>query len=200
MKKNLHSIEVGYQVEFKGDTPKLMEQVHGNRVLSLNGSPLKLEEADAVHTLVSEFPLSVFTADCIPLLFFTPDPRGPIAAAHCGWRGALSQIAKRVVDRCARGDLEVMFGPCILSCCFEVKEDFLLRFENEGQNTTPHLERRGEKKYFDLVNYVIQTQLNGVKIHRDFLCCTKCSSPPLPSYRRDGKTDPRIRSWIINHA
>lgn len=199
MKKIFGNIELGYITEPKGQAPKFVDQVHGDRIVSLDCVPPSLEKADGVLTTKREFPISIFTADCLPLLFFSQKENTPIAAIHCGWRGALAQIAKNAVNKLSSPELEVMLGPCLLPCCFEVKEDFIQLFKEQGQRVDSYLEKRNEKLYFDIVKYTIETQLTGVTIHKDFVRCTYCSSPELPSYRRNRSTDPRIRSWITQH-
>lgn len=197
MRLSFGNIEVGFGVEPKGQTPKLMNQVHGNGLVTLNELPVTPEDADGVLTDTANFPLSVFTADCIPLLFFSRQEESKIAAVHCGWRGALAKIASKTVVQLKSTTTEVAIGPAILQCCFEVKDDLISQFESKGMKLGSYLEKRNGNIYFDLIGFTIHTQLRDAKIHTDMVRCTKCSEPRLPSYRRDKSTDPRIRSWIV---
>lgn len=106
----------------------LMRQVHGDRILHLDGDgplPEALPECDG---LISDRPgvaLGVRTADCVPI-FFADRARRIIGAAHAGWRGTALGIAARMVETLAgrflshREDLTALIGPAIGPCCYQV--------------------------------------------------------------------------------
>ena len=85
-------------------------------------------EADALVTNVPGLTLTIFSADCIPTLYFDPVTRC-IGAAHAGWRGTALGIAAKAVERmvdcygCDRLDILAAVGPGISKCCFETHED-----------------------------------------------------------------------------
>ncbi len=192
----LHHIELGMEIEAKGKTPSLFQQVHGTKILEFPNSVTPTPEADGAFTFKSDLELYVFSADCMPVLFFGEDKADPIAAVHSGWRGTKDGILQKAVSTLAIvEELHVWIGPHIKSCCFEVKEDFLAEFKKAGRNPQPYL--RNWK--FDLLRFALETDLNLIpkkNRHLDEAICTMCSSPSLPSYRKQGNTDPRIRSWI----
>ncbi len=72
--------------------------------------------------------LVVYTADCIPVLFYDP-VRRVIAAVHAGWRGTAAGIATTAVERmkdvygCRPEDILAAVGPGIGPDCFETHED-----------------------------------------------------------------------------
>lgn len=197
-------VEYGFSVEAKGATAPLFRQVHGRKVIEL-ATPADLlraaaspEEADGAFTMLDGIELYTFTADCIPLLFFDAAPGGPRAAVHCGWRGAKLGIARHAVELLSRHakDLHVAIGPCLRGCCFEVKQDFVDEWRSAGRDIEPYLENRNGKRFCHLDRFVREVELGGVAMHTEQLRCTYCSSPELPSYRRNGGTDPRLRGWI----
>ena len=192
------NIEYGFEVEPRGTTFPLFKQVHGSHLVERDSSAGKEEEADGAFTFRQHFTLSVFTADCIPLLFFTEDPYDPIAAIHCGWKGAKDHIALKTMDKLfSKTKTHVAIGPAILKCCFEVRDDLVQAFKTGDQKIDPFLEKRGGKIFFDLLQFVKDTQLKRVEsFHEELVRCTHCSKPTLPSYRRDHDTNPNIRSWI----
>lgn len=198
MKLTFGNIEVGYEVEAKGKSSKCISQVHGATIAKYH--PSEVASADAVYTHQTEQSIHVYTADCIPLLFFSTSNEAPVLAAHCGWKGAMHRIAEKSLDFFHTDRPEVVIGPSILGCCFEVKNDFLEAFRKEGHSPESHLHKREKSLFFDLVGFVCDTQLKGAKIHRDFSRCTYCSEPQLPSYRRNRSTDPQIRSWILRKS
>ena len=75
-------------------------QVHGADVriiesdsdLNENG-----KEADGLITNLTATPLLIFTADCVPVVFY--DKKQNVAAlAHAGWRGTYGNIAGEMVN------------------------------------------------------------------------------------------------------
>ena len=72
--------------------------------------------------------LTIFTADCIPVLLYDPVKR-VIAAVHAGWRGTAQDIAGKAVDKmrqdygCQPENILAAIGPGISRCCFETHAD-----------------------------------------------------------------------------
>jgi hypothetical protein len=85
-------------------------------------------EADGLVTDVPGVCLTVFSGDCIPVLFYDP-VRRVVAAVHAGWRGTAAGIAARAVEvmardyGCAPGDILAAIGPGISPCCFQTHRD-----------------------------------------------------------------------------
>lgn len=85
-------------------------------------------EGDGLITDEPGLCLTVFSADCIPLLFFDPK-RKVIAAAHAGWKGTALGIAAQTVKQmineyhCCPSDILAAIGPGISRCCFETHQD-----------------------------------------------------------------------------
>lgn len=85
-------------------------------------------EADGLVTNVPGLCLTVFSADCVPVLLHDP-VRRCIAAVHSGWRGTALSIAVRAVEQmtadygCAPGHILAAIGPSISACCFETHAD-----------------------------------------------------------------------------
>ncbi len=85
-------------------------------------------EADALITDVPGIALTVFSADCLPILLYDPQRR-VAGAVHAGWRGTSLGIVTRTVERmvecfaCRQEDILAAIGPGISKCCFETHED-----------------------------------------------------------------------------
>ena len=110
-------------------------------------------ECDGLVTNDPGVALTVFTADCTPLLFHDP-VTGAVGAAHAGWRGTAAGIAANVVDTmisafgCKRSDIRAAIGPNIGQCCFETDEDVpSALLETYGDAITPHITKKGNKFY-----------------------------------------------------
>ncbi len=196
-------INYGFEFEKRGQSPALIEQTHGNTAVLAwheNPPPNPLPIADAIYISKPDYPIYIFTADCLPVLMHGSSPDDPIAAIHCGWRGALAQIVTKTRDaiKIPPERLRAILGPCIRACCFEVKSDFIEAFQTRGYSINRYLDRRNLKDYFDLSRWVIDTQLANISptgITQDGRC-TVCHADRMPSFRRDKTTDPRIRAWI----
>jgi YfiH family protein len=193
----------GFAVENKGQTPSLIQQVHGAGVHEIAGGDAgTTPEGDAVYTAEPGREVYVFTADCLPVLLVKNRGQGPVAAVHAGWRGAKAGIVRKTIETMGEGGhWQAILGPCIRACCFEVKDDFLTAFETARGPIAEFVSTRSGKTYFDLVRFVVERELAGIDIvETNPSRCTVCSSPTLPSYRRNGNTLTRIRAWIKKNA
>ena len=87
-----------------------------------------MAEADGLVTDRPGVCLTIFSADCIPLLLYDP-VRKVAAAAHAGWRGTAAGIAGETVRvmvqdyDCQPGHILAAIGPGIGLCCFETHRD-----------------------------------------------------------------------------
>jgi YfiH family protein len=87
---------------------------------------------DGLVTTTPTLALGVTGADCGMLLF--ADARaGVIAAAHAGWKGALSGMIEATVSTmeahgARRADIHIALGPAIGPRSYEVGEEFVARF------------------------------------------------------------------------
>ncbi len=120
----------------------LTNQVHETNVLKVGKKdcgkgiyvPRDYDSADGLVTNDKGVALSVFGADCVPLIFFDPVKK-VIGTAHAGWRGTINNIAANLIEKikfeyqsCAE-DLIVVIGPSICPDCYEVGADVYERFE-----------------------------------------------------------------------
>ncbi|MBM6927319.1 peptidoglycan editing factor PgeF [Pseudoflavonifractor phocaeensis] len=110
-------------------------QVHGDVVRTITTADLGIGldqpepwQADGLVTDIPGVVLTVFNADCLPILLYDP-VRRVVGAVHAGWRGTALGIVNRAVDRmvdcygCDRLDILAAIGPGISQCCFETHED-----------------------------------------------------------------------------
>jgi hypothetical protein len=88
--------------------------------------------ADAMVTRIEGLSLGITTADCGPVLLADPNAR-VIAAAHAGWKGALTGIIESTVDAmeglgAERSRIVAAVGPLIRQQSYEVGNEFVERF------------------------------------------------------------------------
>ncbi len=109
-------------------------QVHSARALVVD-RPLPREDLPRADALVTRTPglvLGALAADCTPVLFVDPNAR-VIAAAHAGWRGAVSGILESTIAAmeqlgARRADIRAAVGPTINQPAYEVGPEFESQF------------------------------------------------------------------------
>lgn len=165
----------------------LVQQVHLTRCIVIaegDTLPSTTERADGIITNRRDLLLGVSVADCLPLFVVS---RCGVALLHAGWRGVLGGILPLAMQRLQSafgpepGELELLIGPGIGPCCFEVSPAVGTLFPLDCRT-----DRQG-KLYVDLPAVVMdqwQHAGGGAVVRLDR--CTSCSSPALHSYRRDG--------------
>lgn len=119
----------------RGNTLAACSQVHGAVVRNITSADVMADpydktcaEADGLITSIPGIILTVYTADCIPVLLY--DPKRRVAAAlHAGWRGTAAGIVTVAVGQMASvygtdpADILAAVGPGIGPDCFETHED-----------------------------------------------------------------------------
>ncbi|MFA4842221.1 MAG: peptidoglycan editing factor PgeF [Candidatus Omnitrophota bacterium] len=157
-----------------------------------------IKATDALIAKDKNLPLAVFTADCLPIFLF--DAATPaIGLAHAGWRSSKVNIVKKTIRAMQdafgtkAGSLQVIFGPRINICCYEVGEEFADYFP-QG------IRRKGSRYYLDLGEINKGQALSmGVKDDNilDLGLCTYCRGDEFFSFRREGESCGRMMSVIM---
>ena len=114
------------------DTVPNKLQVHGTRVVEVTEQFQQCGDADAFFTRLPGIPVTVITADCVPVLLARRDGK-MIAAAHAGWRGIVGGVVQTLwQELAAQGeqpqDWVAAIGAHIGPCCFEVSEELAADF------------------------------------------------------------------------
>ncbi|MFT5169927.1 MAG: YfiH family protein [Candidatus Omnitrophota bacterium] len=113
-----------------------IRQVHGNRVVYAQSVDQVIQEADAVITDQRNVPITVRTADCVPI-FLHDTVKNVIGVIHAGWQSThkciTEETMKTMVQRCKVNPIDVQcyIGPCIRKQSFEVGDEFSEYFPNE---------------------------------------------------------------------
>lgn len=111
------------------------EQVHGVHIQEVKSQDRgrgresrqsAFAETDGMITREADILLASFYADCVPLLFYSPDVNA-VGVAHAGWRGTVNGIgpamARKLVGMGADRDrIQAAIAPAIGGCCYEVDE------------------------------------------------------------------------------
>jgi YfiH family protein len=105
-------------------------QVHSHHAVTVT-APFEdgaRPHADALVTNRPGLVIGVLTADCAPVLFADAEA-GVIAAAHAGWKGALTGIIGSTVAEMEKlgarpANIRAAIGPAIAQASYEVSDDF----------------------------------------------------------------------------
>ena len=153
-----------------------MEQVHGSRVDQATSTGPHAA-CDGLVTRQPGLPLTIRTADCLPLVVWTP---GALGVCHAGWRGLAEGVVENTLMALGGGEARAWIGPAIRVCCFEVGHEVADRF--------PRSARRGARKpHVDLVAEATNRLLAaGVARVEDSRACTRCRGHMLFSHRGSG--------------
>ena len=152
--------------------------------------------ADAVVSAETGQAVGVSTADCGPVLFADPDNR-VVAAAHAGWRGALTGVLETTLEAMeaqgARRDrVFAVLGPTISGANYEVGPEFVSRFVDADPANSDYFapsERSGHA-YFDLPRYIVdRLKRSGVRHAENLGRCTYAEEEQFFSYRRSVHRD-----------
>ena len=191
---------LGDSLGFTVDDLVLTRQVHSDIVRVVDRADCNgcfhrdYPECDALVTNTSGVALTVFTADCTPILFHDP-VTGAVGAAHAGWRGTASAIAVKTAEAmvrefgCKPEDIRAAIGPNIGFCHFETHSDvpdaMIAAF---GEDVMPYIRRAGEKYYVNLkeINALIlrRAGLRHIEISEE---CTMCRPDRFWSHRITGE-------------
>jgi polyphenol oxidase len=147
-------------------------------------------KADAIVTAKAGLAIGVTTADCGPILLADPNAR-IIAAAHAGWKGALTGIVESTIATmeklgAARGRMVAAIGPLIRQGSYEVGGEFVERFLDADADNAMYFipSTRNGHAMFDLGGFIRKRlEISGVLMIDD-LGVDTYSDERFYSYRR----------------
>lgn len=184
-----------------------LEQVHGTTVLSLDARNLddareRPPVADAAVTRLSDVPLAVRMADCLPVLL--ADESGEVVAiAHAGWRGLAAGVLEATVAAMSAepATLVAWLGPAIGPRAFEVGNDVRDAFGAYDSGAVLHFARGGEGKWFADLPALARRRLAAIGVARvsGGDQCTWSDASRFFSYRRD-RTSARMAAFVWRSA
>lgn len=170
-------------------------QVHKDLVRPVTGSDIIFDvcesapyEADGLITDVSGLCLTVYSADCVPVLLYDP-ARRCVAAVHSGWRGTALNIAGKAIQQMVRDygcrveNILAAVGPGISRCCFETHSDVpQAMIDAFGPMAQPHIAALENGKFHVDLKGIIRSCLLDAGVTAEHIAvsthCTAC----LPEY------------------
>ena len=173
--------------------PLWLEQVHGVDIVAAHDVPAgEVPVADGSWTDRPGLPLTILTADCLPVVFVNR-AETKIAIAHGGWRGLAAGILPELIAHIGNPEgLRAWIGPGIQQPSFEVGGDVVDAFVKLlGEQALACFQEDAESKkfYADLPGLAkINLQHAGVSDISGGTRCTAAEPEQFFSYRRDGLT------------
>ena len=180
-------------------------QVHGANVRIIKAVDDRKnngQKADGLVTSLKNVPLLIFTADCVPLVFYDKE-KEVVALAHAGWRGTYDNIAEEIIEilvndyNCEKENIKVIIGPSVSGDSYEVSYELVEKFA--VHNIDNYYKKLEDKYYLDL--WAIN---KGLLKHAGILdknikltnFCTVKDNNQFFSYRLDNATTKRIGTFI----
>lgn len=186
-------------------------QTHSLNVAVVDSIPFdseKLENIDALVTTLPQVAIAINTADCVPIVM-VDDIARVIAVAHSGWKGTVGRIASKTVATMVEcgaeiSHIKVAMGPCICGDCFEVGDEVVAQFVNNGFDSPQIiLNGYGERSHIDLPQACRQSLLEiGVRDENIVLSvdCSRCNTTKFFSARRLGINSGRTLTMVMIKA
>ncbi len=191
---------LGRAVGFLPERTVFTRQVHSDVIERVGaaqcGRGLQYEATEDCDGLITDEPgvaLTVFSADCTPVLLYDPVRRAA-GAVHAGWRGTAAGIAAKAAEKmvrelgCRPENIRAAVGPCIGPCCFETDADVpQAMLAALGTEAEPCICAAGEKYYVNLKELnAIWLRRAGVRQIDISAECTCCRPERFWSHRRVG--------------
>jgi polyphenol oxidase len=173
--------------------PLWLTQVHGVEVLGEEG-----ECADARVVSKPGRVAVVMTADCLPVLFCDRQGR-EVAAAHAGWRGLVTGILEKTVERMHADNADILawLGPAIGPAAFEVGDEVRQAFMEHDLQADAAFAPSTEGRWLADIYLLARQRLSSAGIMQIYGggLCTYSDAERYYSFRRDGATG-RMASLI----
>jgi YfiH family protein len=183
--KNNSRSEFANLTGFKGSLI-IPKQIHSNKLFFAKTKGI-INDCDGAFSDAENLICSIQVADCMPI-FFANKFNNVFGLIHAGWRGLVNNIileSKKLIinNNYCPSDFEILIGPSIQKCCFEVQSDVVKKFgkkfvskKNNGgflvdlqSNAQSELQNCGFKK-------------NNIHIIPE---CTFCNPDKYLSYRKN---------------
>ena len=184
-------------VGFNSKRLVIPQQTHSNNIIFCE-SEKKIPDCDGAFSDSSNNVCSIQVADCMPI-YFAHKSEIVFGLIHAGWRGLVNGILTKSAFTLTEKkynlmEFEILIGPSIQSCCFEVSNDVVDQFDRRFI-----IPKSDEKFQVDLQQSAYNSlsqlgfDINKITIMND---CTFCLDSMYHSYRRNGKNAGRMIGLI----
>ncbi|MEZ5385947.1 MAG: polyphenol oxidase family protein [Prosthecobacter sp.] len=126
------------ELGFDPDSLCIAEQVHGNRVLAVNGPQTSpAPGADGLVCNLPEMVIGIYVADCCAV-YLVDEQTGAFGVVHSGKKGTELGITRHAIEQMQRcfgsqpANMIVQLSPCIRPPAYEV--DFAAEIQRQAQD------------------------------------------------------------------
>ena len=132
----------------------VLSLTHSDKVLILEQDTKEITPADAVITTLTNIPLIVTYADCVPILLYAEDKK-VLGLVHAGWKGTAAKIVEKTIIAMNEhylvrpSQITAAIGPAIGQKNYEVDEDVAKKL-SDACESDEILDRSGKKPKADL--------------------------------------------------
>ncbi len=166
-------------------------QTHSPKVLIVTEAFTERPRCDALVTTTPGLSVGVTGADC-GLVLFADETARVIAAAHAGWKGALTGVLEATLDAmetagARRASTVAVLGPALAQKSYEVGADFASRFisASSGYGRFFAASARNGHFMFDLPDFIaMRLRSAGIGSFEDLARDTYAEPDYFYSYRR----------------
>ncbi|MCB1624837.1 MAG: peptidoglycan editing factor PgeF [Pseudomonadales bacterium] len=172
--------------------PVWLEQVHGTRVVDLDGIRASAGVppiGDASVASMSHRVCAIQVADCLPVLFARRDG-SRVGAAHAGWRGLAAGVLEATVDALGNAaELVAWIGPAISQARFEVGAEVRAAFVSDAPAAQEAFVRNARGRWQCDLAALARQRLSTIGLDdvHGGAWCTFDDREQFFSYRRDGR-------------
>lgn len=180
--------QAAFLSEFAGRQIILLNQQHTANCIVLRDSNLHSlkqlnEPTDAILTDRTDVMLSIYSADCLPILLYHHS--GIIGAVHAGRKGTEAGILRETLlllkaNFGVEKDVTLWFGPAICNDCYQVDRELDLRYDLRAENI-----KQAESIFLEQTIKILDSE------H-----CTFHDNTDWYSYRKEGKGVSMNTSYI----
>ncbi|MDO4680060.1 MAG: peptidoglycan editing factor PgeF [Aerococcus sp.] len=183
------------------------EVTHQNGGWGFDEIMMAVQDCDALYTDETDLLLAIFTADCVPVIFWD-DESTLIGVIHSGWRGTVQGITPKALlqiqseKNFQMDHLHVELGPSLSMEHFEVDKDVYELFHHLGYATHYSAYHPETHKYHIDNQGVVYEQCKRIGIPESNITRSTFdtfSEDTGFSYRQD-KTKGRHMSFIIRRG
>ncbi len=195
VQRNRQQLIEDYQLP---SAPCWLQQTHGTNVINLDSKSPQLMTGDAAFSKQPQKICAVMTADCLPLLLYSPTS-DHVAAIHGGWRGLAAGIINHSIATMVTKPHHLLawLGPAIGPEKFEVGEDVLhafLKLDRYHEEFFKQVDGRWLANIYSIARHEL-TKLGVSEIYGGSYC-TMLQDNLFYSYRHDGDKTGRMVSLI----
>ena len=182
-----------------GDAVCWLNQIHG--VEAVEGKVGIVPEADAHWTEARNLPLTVLTADCLPVVLMATDA-SCVGIAHAGWRGLAAGVLESLLSAMPAepASMTAWLGPAISAAAYEVGPEVKTTFEQHCDEESGDCFQSSHRQGYWMADLPALARLRlsraGVPVISGGGRCTNGEPEHFFSHRREGPTTGRMATLV----